>query len=376
MDLVEDLLLGPGLDGSTGGVGLYRPAVTGAQGQGGRPLPVVDEPVNRLQGCDLLGLGVDEHAEGAAGLDGGELVGVPDAQHLGAGRVSLGDDLVQGDGGGHGGLVNDDEVTGLQPRPRGRGVLDAVQRGIDRCPDPPVGQARGGGVNDREGVADVRHTAALVDPLPCLAQKVHVAVALGGGAAQREPHGDVVGRRSQGLAEDLGGRRGGGQGGDRPGPVLGLPGIHQSGQGGGLAGAGGPNHEVQAPATGGHGLDSGQLILTGRSLPSARQGPWVGQLGRVGAPAPAHQSVLGVQEHLGREDLRVLRHEPAGAVTPAVAGGGVRGGRVVHAHAPGGDRLGQAASELIALTGGLEADPAGCALGLSPDVPGAPVSAR
>jgi len=93
VDLVEDLLLGPGLDGSTGGVGLYRPAVTGAQGQGGRPLPVVDEPVNRLQGCDLLGLGIDEHAEGAAGLDGGELVGVPDAQHLGAGRVGLGNDL-------------------------------------------------------------------------------------------------------------------------------------------------------------------------------------------------------------------------------------------------------------------------------------------
>ena len=59
-----------------------------------------------------------------------------------------------------------------------------------------------------------------------------------------------------------------------------------------------------------------------------------------------------------------------------VAGGGVSGGRVVHAHAPGGDRLGEPASELIALTGGLEADPAGCALGLGADVPGAPVSAR
>ena len=264
VDLVEDLLLGPGQYGSAGGVGLYRPAVTGAQGQGGRPLPVVDEPVNRLQGCDLLRLGVDEHAEGSAGLDCGELVGVPDGEDLGAGRVGLGDDLVQGDGGGHGCLINDDEVTCLQARLLHGGVLDALQRGIDRRPDPPVGQVCGGGVDDSEGVADVRHTAALVEPLPCLTQKADVAVALGGGAAQREPHGDVVGRRSQGLSEDLGGRRGGGQGGDRPGPVLGLPGLHQSGQGGGLAGAGGPDHEVQAPATGGHSLDSGQLVLTGR----------------------------------------------------------------------------------------------------------------
>ena len=93
VDLVEDLLLGPGLDRALGRVGLYRSAVTGAQGQGGRPLPVVDEPVNRLQGCDLLGLGVDEHAEGSAGLDCGELVGVPDREDLGAGRVGLGDDL-------------------------------------------------------------------------------------------------------------------------------------------------------------------------------------------------------------------------------------------------------------------------------------------
>ena len=251
-----------------------------------------------------------------------------------------------------------------------------MQRGIDRCPDPPVGQARRGGVNDREGVADVRDLPALVEPGCGPMQKVHVAVALGGGAAQREPHGGVVCRRSQGLAEDLGGRRGGCQGGDRAGPVLGLPGLHQSGQCGGLAGAGGPDHEVQAPATGGHGLDSGQLILTGGPLPSARQGPWVGQPGGVGAPAPAHQGVLGVQEHLGREDLRVLRHEPAGAVAPAVTGGGVSGVGVVHAHAPGGDRLGEPASELIALTGGLESDASGCALSLSADVPGAPVSAR
>ena len=277
VDLVEDLLLGPRQHGSAGGVGLYRPAVTGAQGQGGRPLPFVDEPVNRRQGGDLLGLGVDEHAEGSAGLDGGELVGVPHAQHLGAGRVGLGDDLVQGDGGGHGCLVNDDEVPGLKPRLLGHGgVLNAVQRSIDSRPDPPVGQAAGGGVNNREGVADVGDLPTLVEPGCGPMQKVRVAVALGGDAAQREPHAHVVGRRSQGLPEDFGGRRGGGQGCDRAGPVLGLPGLHQSGQGGGLAGAGGPDHEVQAPPAGGHGLDSGQLILTGRPPTGGRQGPWVG----------------------------------------------------------------------------------------------------
>ena len=54
-----------------------------------------------------IGAQLGEHA--AAGLDRGELVGIPDQHRLGAGRGGGGEELTQVVGADHGGLIHDDQ---------------------------------------------------------------------------------------------------------------------------------------------------------------------------------------------------------------------------------------------------------------------------
>ncbi len=74
--------------------------------------PPVGEPP---QPGELRGLGpAGEQPERAAGLDGGQLVLVPDQEDLRAGCLGLGDQVVQLEGPGQGRLVDDQELAGFQ----------------------------------------------------------------------------------------------------------------------------------------------------------------------------------------------------------------------------------------------------------------------
>ncbi|HEX3613980.1 MAG TPA: hypothetical protein VHU88_19990 [Sporichthyaceae bacterium] len=124
-----------GLPGAVGGLGHRRgvavehPAaigvggddggVAGAESAGGVGFPAVGEAPERVEGVAGAGLdrGLGEEREPTAGVDGVELVVVPDQQQLRPGCGHVTDEGVEVRGGGKRGLIDDDEHPGAH-RPR------------------------------------------------------------------------------------------------------------------------------------------------------------------------------------------------------------------------------------------------------------------
>ena len=71
-----------------------------------------------------------EQGEGAAGLDRGELAGVADQQQLRAGVLGLLGERGEGEGAGHAGLVDDQQLPGSRSRHRSYSARASARRGV------------------------------------------------------------------------------------------------------------------------------------------------------------------------------------------------------------------------------------------------------
>jgi hypothetical protein len=100
-----------------------------------------------------------EQVEAAADVDGGELGGVADQQHLPTGAACLLDDLDQISGGDHGGLVDKHERGVGQPPASAAGLVQPPG-GVLRTDVRLVGEHPGGGLRHRQP----HHVAAVVLP--------------------------------------------------------------------------------------------------------------------------------------------------------------------------------------------------------------------
>ena len=330
-------------------VGVQCRRAAGAQVSGGVGFPGVGEPPQRGQHDGAAAFG--EQVERAAGVDRGQLCVVPDEKHLGFGGACLGGECVQGERPGEGGLVDDEELAGVQ-RPVGVGAAQGGKLGVDRSGQGRVGVGveagtlgpQGGGAFGTAGVAGA---GGLVQPL-----------------------GGVLARDAQGVGQ-LGGCCGrGGQADDRPVTVGRGPCLGQGEQGGGLAGASRADQDVDPVARGGDGAHRTGLVVrqvhVGPTVrPSDRLLEHRGDRGRAGDGSVdvvqgGQKPGLGVQdpvvgvplladagEHRGPVGSQVLgghrEHLGRGQADAAVQGGGdhagvqcVPVGRCGHPQAAGG----------------------------------------
>jgi len=125
----------------------------------------------------------DEHAEGSSRSDRGQLGGVADEENLGVGLAGGSDELVEGEGPGQGGLVDDDQLA--RPEPAGDDPLVEVGN--------LAGEATGGG---RAGMDPVVEAGG---------EPVAFSDQVGEPSPFAEPFGGVVGGDTELVAEDLGG---------------------------------------------------------------------------------------------------------------------------------------------------------------------------
>ncbi len=95
-------------------VGVGGGGLAVAQGEGGVAFPLVAEPAHVVQGGGVRPRSVGEELERAAGLDGDSWAQSPTSSTFAPAAVACGGDLVEVSGGGHGRLVDDDQLPGLQ----------------------------------------------------------------------------------------------------------------------------------------------------------------------------------------------------------------------------------------------------------------------
>ena len=166
-----------------------------------------------------------EQPERSAGIDGGELLVVPDEQELRTHLLGLGAQGVQGQGPGQGCLVDDEQL----PRP---------QRPAGLFPGEPSEAAA-------ELVAGLPVTYAAVELLVHVPELLGAGVVPGAGALMQPLRG-VLARHRQGGRQLV--RSGGGwrETDDRPAPVVGLPRRTKDPQRRCLACPGRPDQHVQA----------------------------------------------------------------------------------------------------------------------------------
>ena len=219
------------MDAAAVGVERDRRRVAVAQREGGGCFGVVEAAVGVAEAVDFAeGDGADlvgDVAQDAAGGDRGELPVVADEPHLAAAGGDVVDRGRQIGGGGHAGLVDQDEGLGVDLlHPRGRSAVVGVPH--------ELGQGVG---------ADLLPTRA---PRPAAA-----------GPWPSPPAPRVAGLGVDGGAEFLGCDRGRGEADDGAAGVL--PGAGEDLHGGGLAGAGGREGELDGAAAGGHLADQGLL---------------------------------------------------------------------------------------------------------------------
>ena len=127
-----------------------------AQPQAGLLLPSGAEPGRLGQAGVAEGVGEQGHA--AAVLDRLQLLGIAGQDHLGAAGGGLGDDVGQVGGGGHGGLVHQDQVAGPQAD-GAAGAAPAGQVAQELGGVVALGDSRGQGVAGRLGRGDADHPA-------------------------------------------------------------------------------------------------------------------------------------------------------------------------------------------------------------------------
>ena len=130
--------------GEHGGVAVAQP-------QAGLLLPSGAEPDRLGQAGVAEGFGEQGHA--AAVLDRLQLLGVAGQDHLGVAGGGLGDDVGQVGGGGHGGLVHQDQVAGPQAD-GAAGAAPAGQVAQELGGVVALGDSRGQGVAGRLGRGD------------------------------------------------------------------------------------------------------------------------------------------------------------------------------------------------------------------------------